>query len=250
MADLVIFVGIILSGVVMTGLGLEMTGDPNASKRKGLYRLLFIGLGSVFIGLSVWQFVRADTAANRSERERHEADLRNKGNFKYQQGQLDTMTKILHDLSVSSTPQQWMAALKSAIPKIVPSTASAPPSGVPSSPSATLSDGQMFSLKKGVKGLPKGRLRLICIGGKPATTIECDQIVDIFAGWAIDRENSGMIPFTSGTSYITGPDISDKSLVKVFSVFDNSGATQFPLIPNSYMGNIAGAPPIVIVVDH
>jgi hypothetical protein len=33
------------------------------------------------------------------------------------QGQLDTMTKILHDLAVNSTPNQWVNALKAAAPK-------------------------------------------------------------------------------------------------------------------------------------
>jgi hypothetical protein len=59
-ADLLISVGIWVSGVGMSAVGIEMTINTPNDKTKWFYRGTFIVLGVAFIGLGVLQFDRAD----------------------------------------------------------------------------------------------------------------------------------------------------------------------------------------------
>ena len=124
MVDLLIFISTLLLGVLMTLVGLEMAGDKNVVERKRRYRWIFGCLGVAFMILSIFQFVRSDGAAKRAEQERHAAELRNEGNFKYQQGQLDTTNKILAEMAKNSDPKQIATALANALPKTTPSPGS------------------------------------------------------------------------------------------------------------------------------
>ena len=252
--DTAISVAIWATGIGMTSVGIEMTvTPPTKSYQKWLYRSIFAVFGLVFIGANLWQSSRTQTEKQTEIAERHAEEVRNEGNIRYVEGQLDTMTKILHDLAMNSTPQQWMTALRDAMPKISPHQAtpiSPPPIVVPQ---GTFSDGQMFSIKKQIGTIAKGNLRLLCIGGKPNTEIMCDQIRNIFMGWGIQDITSGIMGSAGSVhvdgSYITGPDSGDKLLIKIFSIFDSAGA-KIPLVPNAPMGRGGNAPAVVIVINQ
>lgn len=105
--DLLISVGIWVSGVGMSAVGIEMTINPPSEKKaKWGYRAVFIVMGLIFIGLGVWQFDRADKDSKRLAHEHQEEQVRNEGNIKYMEGQLDTQSKLLSALTANSDPKQ------------------------------------------------------------------------------------------------------------------------------------------------
>ena len=125
--DLMISTGLWLSGLGMTGLGLEMTADRKASDRKWSYRIAFGLLGMTFIALSYMQSERADRYSRELVSKHQEEQIRNEGNIKFVEGQLETMTAVLHGLAGTSDPKQIVAALMAVIPKTpVPITKSEP----------------------------------------------------------------------------------------------------------------------------
>lgn len=113
--DLLISLGIGLCGVGMTAIGIETTLRPPTDKTKRWYRGAFIFLGGMFICLSILQFDRADKENKRQADQRTQEQLRNEGNLRYMQGQLDTQNGLLKILTVNSTPQQWAAAIKGVV---------------------------------------------------------------------------------------------------------------------------------------
>ena len=116
--DLAISVGIWVSGVGMSAIGIEMTIRPPTDQhanRKWVYRWLFIGLGIAFIGLGAWQFDRNDQKEQTQQHENTQEQIRNEGNIKYMQGQLDSINKVLASLSSNSNSNQTAAILKSLI---------------------------------------------------------------------------------------------------------------------------------------
>jgi hypothetical protein len=120
--DLAISVGIWTAGVGMSLVGIEMTIHPpndSSPHLKWWYRGSFILLGVLFVGLSIWQFERAAAESLRSAHEHQEEQIRNEGNIKFVQGQLDAMTKVLGGLSTNSNPQTTISALKGILPSIV-----------------------------------------------------------------------------------------------------------------------------------
>jgi hypothetical protein len=104
--DLLISVGIWITGVGMSAVGIEMTINPPSVTTKWAYRGAFILMGVAFIGLSVWQFDRADWESKRLAGEHLQEQLRNEGNIKYMQGQLDSVNKLLAGLTDNSDPKQ------------------------------------------------------------------------------------------------------------------------------------------------
>jgi hypothetical protein len=111
--DLFISIGIVVAGVGMSLVGIEMTiHPPDAKSQAKWYRGSFIILGLVFIGLNIWQFERAAVETQRLADKHQEEQIRNEGNIKFVQGQLDTMTKALSGLSANSSPQQILSVLK------------------------------------------------------------------------------------------------------------------------------------------
>src|SRR3989442_1781022 len=118
--DLVISVGIWVSGLGMSLLGIEMTIHPpvEGDNKKWWYRSIFIVLGISFIGLSVWQFDRLEKKETLAMERHQNEQIRNEGNLKYMQGQLDTINKVLGTLSNTSGLQQTVAILKSLLPQM------------------------------------------------------------------------------------------------------------------------------------
>jgi hypothetical protein len=110
--DLLISVGIWVTGVGMSALGIEMTINPPSDKNKWLYRGIFILLGVAFVALSVWQFDRTDKENKRAAFEHQQEQLRNEGNIKYMQGQLDTQSKLLGMVVTNSDPKQLAVLLR------------------------------------------------------------------------------------------------------------------------------------------
>jgi len=104
--DLVISVGIWATGVGMSAVGIEMTLNPPSEKTKWGYRGAFILMGVVFVGLGVWQFDRTEKESKRLATEHQQEQLRNEGNIKYMQGQLDSVNKLLAGLTANSDPKQ------------------------------------------------------------------------------------------------------------------------------------------------
>ncbi len=117
--DLLISTGVWLSGLGMTALGLEMTGDSKAPNRKAIYRTLFGVLGVTFLWLSYMQSDRADRAAREMARQHQEEQIRTEGEVKYTQGQLDSVSKVLGILASNSDPKQVAIALRSVVPVVV-----------------------------------------------------------------------------------------------------------------------------------
>lgn len=124
--DRFVELGIWVTGIAMSGIGIEMTINPPTPERRTLkwaYRATFIILGVAFVGFNVWQSNRADEARKEAEhqhqieQQQHEQEqIRNEGNIKYVQGQLDAMTKVLNGVEKNSNPQQLLPALKAAMP--------------------------------------------------------------------------------------------------------------------------------------
>jgi hypothetical protein len=112
--DLLISVGIWVAGVGMSFVGIEMTIHPPSDKNKWLYRGTFILMGITFVGLSVWQFDRTDKENKRLAVTHQEEQLRNEGNIKYMQGQLDSQNKLLGTVVANSDPKQLAALLRGA----------------------------------------------------------------------------------------------------------------------------------------
>lgn len=122
--DLYISICIWVSGIGLSVVGIEMTiTPPTADKpnRKWTYRGIFALLGLTFVGASLWQQVRDDYKKQQAEAQHTEELIRNEGNSKYTQGQLDSITKILDSLVKNSTPNSVAAAVRSAIPPIAQS---------------------------------------------------------------------------------------------------------------------------------
>jgi len=115
--DLLISVGIWISGVGMSAVGIEMTINPPSEKTKWWYRGAFIVMGLAFIGLGVWQFDRADKESKRLAGEHQQEQLRNEGNLNYMQGQLDTQNKLLAALTANSDPKQIAVLLAGMSPR-------------------------------------------------------------------------------------------------------------------------------------
>jgi hypothetical protein len=113
--DLLISVGIWVAGVGMSFVGIEMTIHPPNDKTKWLYRGTFILMGIVFVGLSVWQFDRTDKENKRLAADHQQEQLRNEGNLKYMQGQLDTQNKLLGMVVANSDPKQVAALLRGSV---------------------------------------------------------------------------------------------------------------------------------------
>ncbi len=116
--DLLISVGIWVSGVGMSAVGIEMTVRPPNEQSKWWYRGIFISLGLMFVGLGVWQFDRADKESKRQAEAHQQEQLRNEGNLKFVQGQLDSISKVLGTLSSNSNSSQTLAALRAVLPTI------------------------------------------------------------------------------------------------------------------------------------
>ena len=74
-ADLFISVGIWVTGVGMSAVGIEMTINPPSKETKWLYRSSFIVMGLVFVGFSIWQFDRADRESKRLANEHQQEQL-------------------------------------------------------------------------------------------------------------------------------------------------------------------------------
>jgi hypothetical protein len=110
--DLLISVGIWVAGVGMSAVGIEMTiNPPNQPRKIWLYRGSFIVLGIAFVGLSIWQFDRADKESKRAATEHQQEQVRSEGNIKYMQGQLDTQNKLLGMIATNSDPKQVASLL-------------------------------------------------------------------------------------------------------------------------------------------
>jgi hypothetical protein len=120
--DLLISVGIWFSGVGMSAVGIEMTINPptadSTGNKKWWYRSTFIVLGLAFIGLSIWQSDRLQQKEIVASSQHQTEQVRNEGNLKYMQGQLDSINKVLGTISGNNSPQQTAAILKSILPHI------------------------------------------------------------------------------------------------------------------------------------
>jgi hypothetical protein len=110
--DLLISVGIWVTGVGMSAVGIEMTINPPSDKTKWWYRAAFIVMGIAFVGLGVWQFDRTDKETKRLAADHQQEQLRNEGDIKYMQGQLDTQNKLLAGVVANSDPKQLAALLR------------------------------------------------------------------------------------------------------------------------------------------
>jgi hypothetical protein len=110
--DLLISVGIWVAGVGMSFVGIEMTIHPPNDKNKWFYRGIFILMGIAFVGLSVWQFDRTDKENKRLAAAHQQEQVRNEGNIKYMEGQLDTQSKLLGMVVANSDPKQLAALLR------------------------------------------------------------------------------------------------------------------------------------------
>ena len=113
--DLLISVGIWLCGLGMTLIGIETTVRPPNEQTKWWYRGIFAVLGITFIGLSILQFDRADKENKRQAQEHLQEQVRNEGNLKYMQGQLDSINKVLGTLSSNANSSQTAAIFRSLI---------------------------------------------------------------------------------------------------------------------------------------
>jgi len=116
--DFAISAGIWVTGLGMSAIGIEMTIRPPTEEhkqRKWVYRGLFVFLGLAFIALNGWQFVRNDQAEQRRQDDHTQEQIRNEGDLKYMQGQLDSMNKVLGNLSANSDPRQVVSALRSVL---------------------------------------------------------------------------------------------------------------------------------------
>lgn len=125
--DLLISVGIWFAGIGMSAVGIEMTIHPpvEGTNRKWWYRGAFAGLGLSFIALSVWQLARQTQKENASSNLHQAEQIRNEGNLKYMQGQLDSIKLVLGSISTNSTPQQMATILRNVLPHIDTSEKSA-----------------------------------------------------------------------------------------------------------------------------
>lgn len=119
--DLLISTGLWLSGLGMTGLGVEMTLDRRAPERKMVYRFAFCALGAIFIALSYKQSDISEKRARELAEKHQQEELRSEGNVKYVQGQLDSVNKVLGILAANSDPKQVAAALNGILPKTIAS---------------------------------------------------------------------------------------------------------------------------------
>jgi hypothetical protein len=104
--SLLIYVGIWVTGIGMSAVGIEMTMNPPTDKTKWRYRATFIFMGLTFFCLEVWQYARVESESKRLAHEHQEEQLRNEGNLKYMQGQLDSQNKLLTALTANSDPKQ------------------------------------------------------------------------------------------------------------------------------------------------
>jgi hypothetical protein len=112
--DLSIAVGIWICGIGMALVGIEMTITPPCAERpnlKWLYRIAFGTLGLAFIILSIWQTNRNTQSQQRQQDQHTQEQIRNEGNLKYVQGQLDTTNQLLARLTANSDPKQVAALL-------------------------------------------------------------------------------------------------------------------------------------------
>lgn len=143
--DMVLSVAIWASGVGMSAVGVEVTihpPQPEEEKKKWAFRGAFIILGAIFIAASLWQSDRADRETKQANADHVAEQLRNEGNIKYLQGQLDSQNALLKTLAANSTPKQWAAALKA-----IPSVASPVPIRRPISPTTRFANVSNASLR-------------------------------------------------------------------------------------------------------
>lgn len=119
--DTALSVAIWATGIGMTAVGIEMSYiPPEKPAARWVHRVIFIVLGIVFIGANLWQSSRLQTQKDAEIKERHEVEVRNEGNMRYMQGQLDTTDKLLGVLATNSDPKQIVGALRDSMPKWKP----------------------------------------------------------------------------------------------------------------------------------
>jgi len=111
----------------MSAVGIEMTINPptEGTNKKWWYRSTFITLGLAFVGLSIWQSDRLERKEAIASSQHQAEQVRNEGNLKFVQGQLDSINKVLGNMSNSNNPQQTAAMLKELLPHIDTSAKSA-----------------------------------------------------------------------------------------------------------------------------
>lgn len=116
-----------------------------------------------------------------------------------------------------------------------------------------ISNGQAEFIKSRLQRLG-GSVRIVCIGSERGIEVRCEQIQRLFVGmgWNVQSQRVGLVAgvnIPEGT-YITGPEISDKTLGRVFQAFQGADV-RLPLVPNAFFGpsSTGSAPPVVIVVQ-
>jgi hypothetical protein len=72
-------------------------------------------LGLAFIALNIWQTNTNSVREQRSQAEHAQEQLRNEGNLKYMQGQLDSMNRTLASVLQNSTPDKTVAIVRSIV---------------------------------------------------------------------------------------------------------------------------------------
>ena len=79
--DLLVSVGIWITGIGMSGVGIEMTINTPTDKTKWWYRGAFVVMGLAFVGLGIFQFDRADGTAKAAAHDHTEEQIRNEGSL-------------------------------------------------------------------------------------------------------------------------------------------------------------------------
>jgi len=122
----------VVSGVILTGIGIEMVNNPPGDIRwkKNLYRLLFAVFGCAIIATTFLQSVRTAKEQERLHSEAQQGQIESTGKLNYMQGTLDTIAKFesqfiaSHSQSPDESTKAAVAAaaqiLKAATPSLSP----------------------------------------------------------------------------------------------------------------------------------
>lgn len=103
-----------LGGILAAKTLPSEVGKLNPEKWLWIASFIFIFLVSVVLGFV--QQVRSTAQEKQTETKAHEKELRDSGEIKYMQGQLDSIGKIMSNLSSGSDPKQTAAILKGILP--------------------------------------------------------------------------------------------------------------------------------------